>query len=176
MNDASGVSIQLAHTTAFIRLDDLRGAAIAQLLQEHLHDMHAQSPPGSVHALDLEALRTPAIRFWTLWSAAGELLGCAALKQLSATHAELKSMRTARDQRGRGVGRALLEYVVDVARASGLSRISLETGATEGFAPARRMYAGFGFEECAPFADYRLDPHSVFMTLELRSRDLPPSA
>lgn len=151
-----------------IRVDDLRGSAIAALLQEHLDSMHALSPPESVHALDLDALRQPHITFWTAWDDA-ELLGCGALKRLDASHSELKSMRTARAHLRKGVARAVLLHILNHARAQGMVRVSLETGSAPAFAPARQLYANEGFVECGPFEGYDPDPHSVFMTLALAS-------
>lgn len=150
-----------------IRPDDLSGEAIRALLDEHLADMHAQSPPESVHALPLEALRAPGVSFWSAWDG-DTLLGCGALKAVDATLAEIKSMRTVRAARGRGVGAAMLAHLIAEAHKRGLARLALETGAQPGFAAARRLYARFGFVECGPFADYRPDPNSVFMTLDLR--------
>ncbi len=149
-----------------IRLDDLRGPEIRALLEEHLASMHALSPPGSVHALDLDRLRVPEIRFFTLWDGA-VLLGCGAWKRLGARHGELKSMRTAEAHRGRGVARRLLEHLIADARAHGIARLSLETGSMAAFAPARRLYAAFGFVDCGPFDGYVLDPNSTFMTRAL---------
>lgn len=149
-----------------IRIDDLRGIAIAALLQEHLDDMHRHSPADSVHALDLERLRRPEITFWTAWRD-DALLGCGALKALDDAHGEIKSMRTAPAHRNTGVAATLLRHIVATARERGYRRLSLETGSPEVFAPARTLYARFGFEECGPFADYVDDPWSVFMTLEL---------
>jgi putative acetyltransferase len=149
-----------------IRVDDLAGPEIRALLEEHLRNMHALSPPESVHALDLAALRRPEITFWTAWSA-GELLGCGALKALDGTHGEIKSMRTASERRRTGVGRAMLEHIIAEARARSYARLSLETGSQDAFAPARRLYERFGFTCCAPFADYIEDPNSVFMTRTL---------
>lgn len=146
-----------------IRVDDLRGAPIAALLQEHLDTMHALSPPESVHALNLDALRQPGITFWTAWDG-DELLGCGALKQLTGLHSELKSMRTARAHLRKGVARALLRHILAHAGTQGIARISLETGSAPAFAPARQLYANEGFVECGPFEGYALDPHSVFMT------------
>jgi putative acetyltransferase len=146
-----------------IRIDDLQGKSIQELLQGHLHAMYGHSPPESVHALDLVALRHPSITFWTAWEG-DELLGCGALKQLSADHAELKSMRTVVAHLRKGVARALLRHIVSVARAKGLRRISLETGTVAAFFPAQKLYASEGFVECEPFADYVLDPYSLFMT------------
>jgi len=146
-----------------IQVDDLSGPEIRALLEEHLRNMHELSPPESVHALDLAALRSPEVTFWTVWSQ-GELWGCGALKALDPTHGEIKSMRTASTRRRRGVGRAMLEHIIAVARTRSYARLSLETGSMEAFAPARRLYESFGFTCCEPFADYAADPNSVFMT------------
>ena len=148
------------------RLDNLLGPEVAALLDEHLQDMHANSPPESVHALDLSGLRTSGISFWTVWE--GErLVACCALKELDRNHGELKSMRVARTDRGRGIGVRLVEHLLAEARRRGYSRLSLETGSMDFFIPARRLYSRFGFTECGPFGDYRLDPNSTFMTLAL---------
>jgi putative acetyltransferase len=149
-----------------IRVDDLQGPEIRALLEEHLRNMYEVSPPESVHALDLTALRRPGITFWTAWSGR-ELLGCGALKQLDPRHGEIKSMRTAATHRRQGVGRAMLDHIVTEARARGYARLSLETGSMEAFAPARTLYQSFGFTYCGPFADYVEDPNSVFMTRSL---------
>ena len=149
-----------------IRPDDLTGPQIHALLEEHLHHMHSMSPPESVHALDLSGLRRPEITFWTAWDD-GTLAGCGALKALDAFHGEIKSMRVPQSYRGKGVGRAMLEHVLAEAKVRGYRRLSLETGAEDGFIPARTLYARYGFVECAPFADYREDPNSVFMTKAL---------
>jgi putative acetyltransferase len=149
-----------------IEHDDLSRPAIHALLNEHLQNMYALSPPESVHALDLDELRRPDITFWSVWD--GEaLLGCGALKQLDATHGEIKSMRTPAALRRRGAGRAILEHIIDVARARGYHRLSLETGSLPAFVPAQRLYASYGFVFCGPFGDYVEDAHSVFMTLHL---------
>lgn len=149
-----------------IRLDDLRGPEIAALLQEHLDDMKLHSPPESIHALDLEKLRRPEITFWSLWQD-GELLGCGAIRQLDATHGEIKSMRTSNRHRRKGVAARMLQHILDEAKQRGYQRLSLETGSPAAFVPARELYARFGFRYCAPFADYVHDPYSVFMTREL---------
>jgi putative acetyltransferase len=149
-----------------IRIDELSGPEVRALLEEHLQTMHSLSPPESVHALDVAALRAPDITFWTLW-AARELLGCGALKALSPTQGEIKSMRTVAAHRRRGVARAMLEHIVGEARGRGYVRLSLETGSMPAFEPARRLYASFGFEYCPPFGGYVDDPNSVFMTMLL---------
>jgi putative acetyltransferase len=151
-----------------IELDDVSQAQVRGLLAEHLTSMALLSPPESVHALDIESLQAPEIKFWTVWTHDGELMGCGALKRLDAHHAEIKSMRTAAAHLRKGVARALLVHLLDTAKASGFTRLSLETGSADAFAPARSLYSSFGFEYCPPFADYIPDPHSVFMTREIR--------
>jgi putative acetyltransferase len=146
-----------------IRIDDLSGREIRALLEEHLSSMFEISPPESVHALDLEALRQPDITFWTAWSSR-ELLGCGALKELTPAHGEIKSMRTVAAHRRNGVARAMLEHIVTEARKRAYARLSLETGTQPAFEPARRLYRSFGFLYCPPFADYVEDPNSCFMT------------
>jgi len=149
-----------------LRLDDLTGSEIAALLQEHLDEMHQLSPPESVHALDLDALRKPDITFWTVWLG-DKLAGCGALKELDLTQGEIKSMRTSYEFRGKGAGKFVLRHILDEARQRRYKRLSLETGSMAPFDPARGLYGSHGFEYCGPFADYILDPNSVFMTLEL---------
>lgn len=148
-------------------MDDLTGPQVAAMLAEHLADMEAATPePESRHALDLTGLRGPEITFWSMWDG-DELVGCGALKRLDDEHAEIKSMRTARSRRGQGLGSAMLTHILDQARRMGFTRLSLETGSGEFFEPARRLYQRFGFTYCEPFADYRPDPNSVFMTRTL---------
>ena len=150
-----------------IRLDDLTDPQVHALLQEHLQSMYLHSPPESIHALDLTSLRQPEITFWTVWDEQ-ELLGCGkALKELSPQLGEIKSMRTAAAHLRKGVARKMLEHIVAEAERRFYSRLSLETGSAEAFAAARNLYVAFGFEYCGPFADYVLDPHSVFMTRQI---------
>ena len=149
-----------------IRQDDLTGPEIAELLRQHLATMALHSPPESIHALDLAALRVPEITFWTVWDGT-DLLGCGALKELDPHHGEIKSMHTAARFRRKGITAAMVRHILDEARRRAYRRLSLETGSMEGFRPARTLYAGFGFVPCGPFGDYVLDPNSAFMTLEL---------
>ena len=144
-------------------MDDPARADVVALLAEHLADMHATSPAESVHALDVTGLLVPTVTFWTA-RRDGALLGCAALKELEPAHGEVKSMRTAPASRGAGVATALLGHLLDEARTRGYRRVSLETGSQAFFEPARRLYERHGFTECGPFADYVLDPHSVFFS------------
>lgn len=146
--------------------------AVRELIIEHLADMHETSAPESIHALDLAALQTPELTFWSAWledSASPEdmLAGCAALKELDPAHGEIKTMRTARGTRGRGVASTMVQHLVTEATARGYSRLSLETGVEDYFAVARRLYARHGFTVCPPFGDYIPDPNSVFMTRTL---------
>ena len=149
-----------------IRPDDLTGAAIQELLAAHLRGMHDHSPPESVHALDLDGLRSSDVTFWSVWDDA-ELLGCGALKELDAIHGEIKSMRTAEQHVGKGVASLLVGHMLDVARERGYLRLSLETGSGPAFEPAHALYLKHGFEFCGPFGDYTNDPFSRFMTREL---------
>ena len=149
-----------------IGIDDLTHPAVLDLLNEHLANMYEITPPEHVFALDVSKLRAPDITFWTAWE--GEvLLGCGALRQLSSTHGELKSMRTAKALRRRGAGRALLAQMIGVAKSRGYELLSLETGSHPAFGPAHELYASAGFSRCGPFGAYEENPSSVFMSLRL---------
>ncbi len=152
--------------TIEIRTDDLSGEATRRLIALHLAGMHDTSPPESVHALDVDALRQPSLSVWSAW-VDGELAGVGALKTIDADRGEIKSMRVDDRFRGAGVGRALLRHIVGEARDRGMSSLWLETGTTDDFAPAQRLYESEGFVVCGPFDRYTLDPFSVFMTLAL---------
>jgi putative acetyltransferase len=149
-----------------IVVDDLSGPQIARFLEEHVAEMLSISPPESKHALDLEALRGPDITFWSVMDG-GAVVGCGALKRLDASHAEVKSMRTLAARKRSGIASLILGHIIAEARRMGFTRLSLETGSAEFFAPARRLYEKFGFAYCGPFADYRPDPLSVFLTRAL---------
>lgn len=150
----------------YIERDDITRPQVLALLQEHLDNMHELSPPEQVFALDVSRLKVPDIDFWTIWDG-GDLLGCGALKQLTSTQGEIKSMRTPAASRRRGAGRAMLTHIVAVARARGYDRLNLETGTHPAFGAAHTLYASVGFVFCGPFGSYREDPHSVFMSLQL---------
>ncbi|HZB93074.1 MAG TPA: GNAT family N-acetyltransferase [Stellaceae bacterium] len=139
---------------------------VIDLLSFHLAGARANSAPGSAHALDLAGLQSPDVRFWTLWDEES-LVATGALKRLSPEQGEIKSMHTAPSMRRQGAGGAMLRHLIAAARASGMSRLSLETGTWEYFRAARELYRRHGFVECPPFADYVLDPDSVFMSLDL---------
>lgn len=130
-----------------IKPDNLTSPEIHQLLQQHLQSMALHSPPESIHALDIDALRQPGITFWTAWDN-DELLGCGALKELDAQHAEIKSMRTASAHLRKGVANALLAHIINEAKRRSYRRLSLETGSAAAFEPAHRLYAASGFTVC----------------------------
>ena len=169
-----------------IRVDRaLTHPQVLALLEEHLAGMRAASPPECVFALDLNGLRRPEITFLTAWrlppdaapgtepEAVGELVAMGALKELTPTtaiaggHGELKSMRTSARHLRQGAAQAILTELLSLARQRGYARVSLETGSTPAFEPAIGMYRRFGFVESGPFADYREDPFSRFMTTAL---------
>ena len=149
-----------------IRVDDLRGEKIIRLLEGHVAHLRTLSPPCSVHALDVQRLRKPEITFWSAWDDQ-ELVGCGALKELDWTHGEIKSMRTVAAHLRKGVASKMVTHILDEAKRRGYRRLSLETGSTQDFAPAQTLYTSFGFKPCGPFADYKEDPNSTFMTLEV---------
>ena len=149
-----------------IRVDDLTGKEIANFLREHLENMREVSPPESIHALDLEALRSPDMTFWSVWEG-DELVGSGALKELDAKSGEIKSMRTAVAHRSKGIGSRMLEHILTEAKRRGYDQLHLETGSQSAFVPARALYLRYGFEHCQPFADYTDDPNSVFMVKKL---------
>ena len=144
------------------RLDDLSGEATRSLIARHLAGMWSTSPPESVHALDIDGLRGPDITFWSVW-VGDEIAGCGALKRLDAHRGEIKSMRVTDTFLGRGIGRALLNHLIGEAQAMGMESLWLETGSSEAFMPALRLYESAGFRRCGPFDGYVDDPFSVFM-------------
>ncbi|MFF1711915.1 GNAT family N-acetyltransferase [Streptomyces sp. NPDC058268] len=149
-----------------IMVDDLSGAEIARFLNEHVQQMRSITPLESKHALDLDELRKPEVTFWSVVDG-DTVVGCGAIKKLDVGHAELKSMRTTATRKRSGIASQLLEHIITEAKAMGFTRLSLETGAAEFFLPARKLYGKFGFVRCEPFADYRPDPNSTFMTKAL---------
>ena len=149
-----------------IRIDDLSGDAPQSIVREHLAGMLHNTPIESVHALPLDKLKQPNITFWTAWIGS-ELCGCGALQTLDAQHGEVKTMRTRAKFLRKGIGQAVLSHIINHATDTGIKRLSLETGSSEVFLAARAMYLKNGFGICGPFGDYKLDPHSVFMTKHL---------
>ena len=150
-----------------IEIDDVTRPQVLALLEEHLRNMYELSPPDQVFAFDASKLRAPGVTFWTAWED-GMLLGCAALKELSPTQGEVKSMRTPATLRRRGAGRALLDHLVQTSRERGYQELFLETARHPAFAPAQALYRSAGFKECGPFGSYQENGSSVFMSLQLR--------
>jgi putative acetyltransferase len=146
--------------------DDLSGADIQALLLLHAEGMLASSPRDACHFLDLDGLKHPSVTFWSIWDA-GSLAGCGAMRQIDDAHGEVKSMRTAPEHLGRGVGRRMLEHIVSTARARSYQRLSLETGTGDSFAAAVRLYESSGFVRCGAFGDYQDNDFSQFFTLQL---------
>lgn len=153
-------------STWSIAVDDPRREDVLTLLQRHLDFARAASPPEDTHALDLTGLLHPSVTFLSLRDQ-GRLLAIGAIKSLDETHMELKSIHTAEEARGNGAGRAIVEELIATARTRGATRVSLETGSMEAFAPSRALYQRLGFVECEPFGDYSPSRNSTFMTLEL---------
>jgi len=149
-----------------IRVDDLSGPEIADLIRVHSETMLSLSPAESCHFLPLDGLKKPSVTTWTMW-ADGALVGCGALQDLGDWTGEIKSMHTREAVRGRGLGRLMLEHILAEAEARGYTALYLETGSMAGFLPARRLYEAYGFTYCPPFGNYRSDPNSVFMQLTL---------
>lgn len=150
----------------YIQQDTLTDGQIEQLITAHLEEMKKQSPPESIHALPLAELKKKGVTVWSVRDGE-ELLGCGALKELSSDHGEIKSMRTSAHHMRKGVGRYMLNHLLQEAKRRGYSRISLETGAVSFFEPARKLYESVGFDSCPPFGSYEEDPNSLFMTKEL---------
>ncbi|MCA1055793.1 GNAT family N-acetyltransferase [Rossellomorea aquimaris] len=149
-----------------IKQDDLSGKEIKELILDHLGNMAIHSPPESRHALNLDGLKQPGITVWSAWENGG-LVGCGALKELDSKHGEIKSMKTAPHHLRKGVSKAILLHIIEAAKQRGYERLSLETGSMTAFVPARKLYESFGFSYCAPFAGYKEDPNSMFMTKRL---------
>ena len=149
-----------------IREGELGDARVEALLSLHRSEARATTPAHNAHSLDSAGLAVPEVRFFSAWD--GEaLLAIGAIKRMDANGAELKSMRTAPGHLRRGVGRAMLAYLVAVAHADGYRRLSLETGTAPMFGPANAMYESAGFVDCPAFASYPPSSHNRFMTLEI---------
>jgi putative acetyltransferase len=151
------------------RFGTLDEPVVAELLAHHVESAKSETEPGSDHALDLDGLRNPDIRFWSVWMGE-QLMGTGAWWRFAPDHGELKSMHVVETARGRGIGGAMLQHLMDDAAASGITRLSLETGAWAYFEPAVALYRRHGFVECEPFGEYVPDRNSIFMTRELEPR------
>ena len=142
------------------------GPELAVLMARHTQDMHADTPPESIHMMDAGALAVEDVAFFVL-RLEGQAVAMGAFKRFDGTHAEIKSMHVLAENRGQGLSRAMLDHLLAEAVQAGITRLSLETGSQAMFEPARRLYARAGFAECPPFGDYVTDPNSVFMTRTL---------
>jgi putative acetyltransferase len=142
------------------------GADLALLMERHTADMRADTPPESIHMMDAGQLAIPAVSFYVMREE-GAPVAMGAFKRIAPDHAEIKSMHVLVEARGRGLSRQMLVHLMAEAKAAGIARLSLETGAQDAFLPARQLYAKAGFDECPPFEGYALDPNSVFMTRTL---------
>jgi putative acetyltransferase len=151
---------------AVISVDDPRKPEVLVILQRHLTFCLSETPPEHSFALDADGLLDPAVTFFS-YRDGGTVLGVGAIKELDAAHAELKSMHTTAEARGRGVGRAMLAHLLAVARSRGYRRVSLETGTTPGFSAARAMYVNAGFETAEPFSNYHRTGDNTFYSLAL---------
>jgi putative acetyltransferase len=149
-----------------IKPGDFDDPQVQEILRLHLTSMHATSPPHAVFALDLSGLNKPEISFFTAWEG-NELLGCGAIRELTADHAEIKSMRVFPQHLRKGVATRLLEHLLAVARDRGYKSVSLETGSGEAFAPAISLYLRFGFRQGESFGNYGDNGFSRFFHLNL---------
>ena len=139
---------------------------VNDLLKKHFIELRSVSPAGSTHVLDIDGLKDPSIKFWSLWED-NKLVGCGALKFLEKNHGEFKSIRVADEFKKRGAGERIINHLIEEAKKLKISKLSIETGAGEFFLPARKLFSKFGFKKCPPFAHYKEDPNSCYYTLNL---------
>jgi len=139
---------------------------VNELLKKHFVELRSVSPAGSTHVLDINGLKDPSIKFWSLWEN-NKLIGCGALKFLEKNHGEFKSIRVADEFRKKGIGERIINHLIDEAKKLNIAKLSIETGAGEFFAPARKLFDKFGFKKSEPFAHYKVDPNSCYFTLDL---------
>ena len=139
---------------------------VNDLLKKHFIELRSVSPAGSTHVVDIEGLKDPSIKFWSLWEN-NKLIGCGALKFLEKDHGEFKSIRVADEFRKKGIGKRIINHLIEEAKKLEISKLSIETGAGEFFLPARNLFSKFGFKTCPPFAHYKNDPNSCYFTLNL---------
>ena len=139
---------------------------VNELLTKHFIELRKASPEGSAHVLDIPGLKVNSIKFWSLWNK-DYLVGCGALKFLNKNHGEFKSIRVANEYRKKGIGERIINHLNEEAKKLEISKLSIETGAGEFFAPARKLFNKFGFKKSEPFAHYKIDPNSCYFTLDL---------
>ena len=141
---------------------------VDELLRKHFIELRSVSPAGSTHVLDIDGLKNPSIKFWSLWENE-KLMGCGALKFLNENHGEFKSIRVADQYRRKGYGKKIISHLIAEAKELKIKKISIETGSGEFFKSARRLFKNFGFEKCEPFSHYKTDANSCYMSLEINS-------
>ena len=139
---------------------------VNNLLKKHFIELRLVSPAGSTHVLDIDGLKNPSIKFWSLWEN-NKLVGCGALKFLEKNHGEFKSIRVADEFKKKGAGERIINHLIEEAKKLKISKLSIETGAGEFFLPARKLFSKFGFKPCGPFAHYKEDPNSCYYTKNL---------
>ena len=139
---------------------------VNNLLKKHFIELRSVSPAGSTHVLDIDGLKDPSIKFWSLWEN-NKLVGCGALKFLEKSHGEFKSIRVADEFKKKGIGERIINHLIEEAKKLKISKLSIETGAGDFFLPARNLFSKFGFKSCPPFAHYKDDPNSCYYTLDL---------
>ena len=139
---------------------------VNNLLKKHFIELRSVSPAGSTHVLDINGLKDPSIKFWSLWEN-NKLVGCGALKFLEINHGEFKSIRVADEFKKKGIGERIINHLIEEAKKLKISKLSIETGAGEFFLPSRELFSKFGFKTCPPFAHYKDDPNSCYYTLNL---------
>ena len=139
---------------------------VNNLLKKHFIELRSVSPAGSTHVLDIDGLKDPSIKFWSLWES-NILVGCGALKFLEKNHGEFKSIRVADEFKKKGIGERIINHLIGEAKKLKISKLSIETGAGDFFLPARNLFSKFGFKSCPPFAHYKEDPNSCYYTLNL---------
>ena len=139
---------------------------VNELLKKHFIELRSVSPEGSTHVLDIDGLKDPSIKFWSLWEN-NKLIGCGALKFLEKNHGEFKSIRVADEFRKNGIGERIINHLIEEAKKLKITKLSIETGAGEFFAPARKLFNKFGFKNSEPFPHYKIDPNSCYFTLDL---------
>ena len=139
---------------------------VNNLLKKHFIELRSVSPAGSTHVLNIDGLKDPSIKFWSLWEDS-KLIGCGALKFLEKDHGEFKSIRVADEFRKRGIGERIINHLIEEAKKLKISKLSIETGAGDFFLPARNLFSKFGFKTCPPFAHYKDDPNSCYYSLNL---------
>ena len=141
---------------------------VDELLRKHFIELRSVSPAGSTHVLDIDGLKNPSIKFWSLWENE-KLMGCGALKFLNESHGEFKSIRVADQYRGKGYGKKIISHLIAEAKELKIKKISIETGSGKFFKSARKLFKNFGFEKCEPFSHYKTDTNSCYMSLEINS-------